>query len=123
MALRVLIAEDEVEMRTLILFLIRQDPAIHLVGEAEDGDDTIVQTRQHHPDLVLMDVMMPLVDGLEATRVIKRELPATKVLVLTNLTDERTRREAFDSGADAFIDKRDIATRLVRAIWNTARAA
>jgi DNA-binding NarL/FixJ family response regulator len=70
-----------------------------------------------------MDVMMPLVDGLEATRVIKRELPATKVLVLTNLTDERTRREAFDSGADAFIDKRDIATRLVRAIWNTARAA
>jgi DNA-binding NarL/FixJ family response regulator len=44
-------------------------------------------------------------------------------LVLTNLTDERTRREAFASGADAFIDKRDIATRLVRAIWNTARAA
>jgi DNA-binding NarL/FixJ family response regulator len=93
-AVRVVIADDDVEVRTLVDFILRQDPMVLLVGEAEDGESAIILVRQAQPDLVLMDVMMPGVGGLEATRRIKREWPETRVLVLTNLTDDETRRSA-----------------------------
>lgn len=90
-----------------------------LVGEAEDGESAIILVRQAQPDLVVMDVMMPGVGGLEATRRIKREWPDTRVLVLTNLTDDETRRSAFLNGADSFLTKRAIATQLIAAIKDT----
>jgi DNA-binding NarL/FixJ family response regulator len=118
-AVRVVIADDDVEVRTLIGFILQQDPAVLLVGEAEDGESALILVRQARPDLVVMDVMMPGVGGLEATRRIKRESPDTRVLVLTNLTDDETRRSAFLNGADSFITKRDITTRLLAAIKDT----
>jgi two-component system, NarL family, invasion response regulator UvrY len=121
-AVRVVIADDDVEVRTLVDFILRQDPAVLLVGEAEDGESAIILVRQVQPDLVIMDVMMPGVGGLEATRRIKREWPDTRVLVLTNLTDDETRRSAFVNGADSFLTKRDIATRLLAAIKDTIQA-
>lgn len=121
-AVRVIVADDDVEVRTLVGFILRQDPAVLLVGEAEDGESAIILVRQARPDLVVMDVMMPGVGGLEATRRIKREWPETRVLVLTNLTDDETRRSAFVNGADSFLTKRDIATRLLAAIKDTIQA-
>ena len=93
-------------------------PHVALVGEAPDGEAAISLVRQERPDVVVIDVMMPRLDGLEATCQIKREYPATKVLVLTSLTDDATRREAFEKGADAFLNKREIATALLPAIWH-----
>lgn len=122
-AVRVVIADDDVEVRTLVGVILSQDPAMLLVGEAEDGESAIILVRQAQPDLVVMDVMMPGVGGLEATRRIKREWPETRVLVLTNLTDDETRRSAFLTGADSFITKRDIATRLLAAIKDPIQAA
>jgi two-component system invasion response regulator UvrY len=121
-AVRVVIADDDVEARTLIGFILSQDPGVLLVGEAIDGDSAIILVRQAEPDLVVMDVMMPGVGGLEATRRIKREWPDTRVLVLTNLTDDETRRSAFVNGADSFLTKRDIATRLLTAIKDTIQS-
>ena len=121
-AVRVVIADDDVEARNLIGFILSQDPGVLLVGEAVDGDSAIILVRQAEPDLVVMDVMMPGVGGLEATRRIKREWPDTRVLVLTNLTDDETRRSAFVNGADSFLAKRDIATRLLAAIKDTIQA-
>jgi two-component system, NarL family, invasion response regulator UvrY len=119
---RVVIADDDVEARNLVGFILSQDPGVLLVGEAVDGDSAIILVRQAEPDLVVMDVMMPGVGGLEATRRIKREWPDTRVLVLTNLTDDETRRSAFVNGADSFLTKRDIATRLLAAIKDTIQA-
>jgi two-component system invasion response regulator UvrY len=119
---RVLIADDDVEARNLIGFILSQDPGVLLVGEAVDGDSAIILVRQARPDLVVMDVMMPGVGGLEATRRIKREWPDTRVLVLTNLIDDDTRRSAFLNGADSFLTKRDLATQLLAAIRDTIRA-
>ena len=119
---RVLIADDDVEARNLIGFILSHDPGVLLVGEAVDGDSAIILVRQAQPDVVVMDVMMPGVGGLEATRRIKREWPDTRVLVLTNLTDDETRRSAFLNGADSFLTKRDVATQLLAAIKDTIRA-
>jgi DNA-binding NarL/FixJ family response regulator len=115
---KVLIVDDEVDICWLVAFVLRQDPNLAVAGEAIDGEMAVSLVRQERPDVVLMDVMLPRVDGLEATRRIKREWPDTKVLVLTNVTDDVTRREAFETGADAFISKRDIASGLVPAIWD-----
>jgi DNA-binding NarL/FixJ family response regulator len=119
---RVLIADDDVEARNLIGFILSHDPGVLLVGEAVDGDSAIILVRQAQPDVVVMDVMMPGVGGLEATRRIKREWPDTRVLVLTNLTDAETRRSAFLNGADSFLTKRDLATQLLAAIKDTIQA-
>ena len=120
---RVLIVDDEVDSSWLVAFVLRRDPNLALAGEATDGEMAVSLVRQERPDVVLMDVMMPRLDGLEATRRIKQEYPATKMLVLTSLTDDATRREAFEKGADAFLDKREIATVLlptIRLVTNLA---
>jgi NarL family two-component system response regulator LiaR len=118
-AARVLVVDDNAEMRALVNFLLGQDPDLVLIGEAEDGGSAVVFARQHRPDLVVMDLLMPRVGGLDATHQIKSEWPETKVLVLTSLDDDETKRFAFANGADFFLNKRDIATRLVPAIRAT----
>ena len=119
---RVLIVDDELDSCWLVAFVLRQDPNLSLAGEATDGEMAVSLVRQERPDVVLMDVMMPRLGGLEAIGRIKREWPDTKVLVLTHLTGEATRREAFEKGADAFLDKLNIASALVPAIWDACGA-
>jgi DNA-binding NarL/FixJ family response regulator len=115
---RVLIVDDEVDSCWLVAFVLRRDPNLALAGEATDGEMALSLVRQERPDVVVMDIKMRRLDGLEATRRIKREWPDTKVLILTHLTDDDTRREAFETGADAFLNKRDMASALVPAIWD-----
>src|SRR6266404_3705613 len=99
---RVLIVDDEVDSCWLVAFVLRQDSYLALAGEATDGEMAVSLVRQERPDVVVIDVMMPRLGGLEAIGRIKREWPDTKVLVLTHLTGDATRREAFEKGADAF---------------------
>jgi DNA-binding NarL/FixJ family response regulator len=106
----------------LVAFVLRRDPNLALAGEATDGEMAVSLVRQERPDVVVMDVMMPRLGGLEAIRQIKLEWPDTKVLVLTHLTGDATRRDAFEKGADAFLDKRDMASALVPAIWDACGA-
>ena len=116
MSPRVLVVDDDWEIRWLVTFVLQRDPNVALVGEAPDGEMALSLVRQERPDVVVMDIRMRRLDGLEATRRIKQEYPATKMLVLTSLTDDATRREAFEKGADAFLDKREIATVLLPTI-------
>ena len=123
LALRILVVDDNADIRVLVTFVLSRDPTFVLVGKAENGESALAFVRQHRPDVVVMDLLMPSVGGLEATRQIKHESPGTKVLVLTSLNDDQTISAAFVNGADFFLDKRDIATRLVPAIRAAMGAA
>ena len=113
---QVLVVEDDADFRWLLTAILHTDPDVRVAGEAGDGEAAVALVRQDAPSIVLMDLMMPLMDGLEATRRIKQVAPATKVVVLSALPDEPYRRLAHDSGADVFLSKRDAATALLPAI-------
>ena len=111
---RVLIVDDSSQAREGLKALLATAPPVHVVGEAADGREALhlLELRQH--DVVLMDASMPVLDGLEATRLIKAQWPAVRVIVLTIHTGLRA--EALVVGADAFLVKGCPAGDLLAAI-------
>jgi NarL family two-component system response regulator LiaR len=101
--------------------ILQLSPSATVVAEASDGQATIACVREVHPDVVLMDRQMPVMDGLEATRRLKQEWPDLKVLVVTSLYGDDSRQAALAAGADGFLDKWDIATDLLPTILRLAR--
>jgi DNA-binding NarL/FixJ family response regulator len=99
----VLIADDRPASLNGLRALLATQPTIDIVGEASDGQEAIQLVEHCQPDVVLMDVCMPLIDGLEATRIIKDRWPEVKVVVLTMYPSHQA--EAFAAGADAFLVK------------------
>lgn len=115
MPVKVLVVDDDETFRWLSGTLLRSDRNVGPIVEAEDGLAAVdlMRREQPPPHVVVIDVMMPRLDGFQATRLIKREWPATKVVVVTSVPDERYRAAAYASGADAFLDKRDLGTALL----------
>ena len=105
MPYRVLIADDHALFRAGIRVMLSSRPDIEVVGEAEDGEDAVALCRKTRPDLVMMDITMPKMDGVAATRMIKSEFPKTSVLVLTAYADEDVLMEAVRAGAAGFVVK------------------
>src|SRR5579884_3792477 len=102
--MRVLVADDHALFRDgIVSLLLARD--IEVVAEAGDGEETVAQTRALRPDVVLMDIKMPGLNGIEATRLIKAELPDTKIVILTAFDDDDSLFEAIKSGADGYILK------------------
>ncbi len=99
MAIRLLIVDDHDIVRQGLRTFLGQDPAIEIVGEAADGRQALEQARQLHPDVVLMDLLMPEMDGLECTAAIRSALPHTEVLALTSIVGEELALEAYRAGA------------------------
>ena len=114
--IRTLIADDHTLLRNGICALLEDEPDIAIVGEASDGREAVRLTDQLKPNVVLMDIAMPLLNGLEATRQIKREHPEINVLVLTMYDNEEYFREMLEVGASGYIIKRAAASELVNAI-------
>ncbi len=102
---RVLVVDDHAFMRAGIEMFLSRDPSLEVVGEAQDGQEAIECCRKLRPDLVLMDVSMPKMDGIEATRKIKEEFPKTSVLVLTAHADHGLLKEAVKAGAAGYLLK------------------
>jgi DNA-binding NarL/FixJ family response regulator len=102
---RVLIADDHALFRAGIRVILSSRPDIEVVGEAGDGEEAIALCRKTHPDLVMMDLTMPKLDGIEATRTIKAEFPRTSVLILTAFADEDLLMEAVRAGAAGYVVK------------------
>jgi DNA-binding NarL/FixJ family response regulator len=121
MSLRVLLADDEALIRAGFRLVLRPEPDIELVGEAGDGTAAVEAALRLQPDVVVMDVRMPGVDGLEATRRILAAAPAIRILVLTTFGDDRDVYAALRAGASGFLLKDSRPEDLVHAIRVVAR--
>jgi len=114
--IRVLIADDHGLMRAGVRALLQATEDIEVVGEAEDGDEAIREVRRLEPDVVLMDVAMPGLGGLEATLVIRKEKPDVKILVLTQYDDREYVTRFLKAGVSGYVLKKAAAGELVAAI-------
>ncbi|MBB3329250.1 two-component system invasion response regulator UvrY [Halomonas campaniensis] len=114
--IRVLIADDHHLVRTSIAHLLNAEADISVVGEAANGEDAIAETRRLEPDVVLMDIRMPGIGGLEATRKIHRTMPGIRVLVLTAWLEETFAQRLLDAGAYGFLGKGSQHDEMVTAI-------
>ena len=113
---RIVIAEDHRILREGLKSLLASRPEFEVVGEAEDGLDAISKVRESKPDLVLLDLSMPRLDGLSAIRDIKKVSPETRILALTIHTDEDYVLEAFNEGAHGYCLKDAGRAELLMAI-------
>jgi len=114
--IQVLIADDQRLMRDGLSTLISLDPYIKVVGTASDGKEAYEKAVGLHPDVVLMDIRMPVVDGVEGTRLIRHHLPEVKVLVLTTFEDIELIVMALEQGADGYLLKDMPSEAIVSAI-------
>jgi DNA-binding NarL/FixJ family response regulator len=121
MSVRVLICDDQALVRAGFRKLLEAEPAIEVVGEAEDGLHAVELARRRAPDLVLMDIRMPRLDGIEATRRIVAESgPAARVLMLTTFGQDEYVYESLRAGASAFLLKDAPPEELLAAIRTVA---
>jgi DNA-binding NarL/FixJ family response regulator len=114
--IRVILADDHRMMREGIRALLDRHANIEVVGEAKDGREAVLLTARLKPDVVVMDVSMPLLNGIEATRQIRRDCPETRVLILTVHENEEFVAQSLSAGAGGYIIKRAAADELVTAI-------
>lgn len=110
--MRVLVADDDAKFRGLVKRLLEGKPEVVVVGEAGDGEEAVRLAQQLEADMVVMDVSMPRLDGLQATRRILAERPQTKVILLTVHDEEAYRLAGIESGAEAFIVKKNLLSEL-----------
>jgi two-component system, NarL family, nitrate/nitrite response regulator NarL len=116
---RILVIDDDPQFRQLVKLVLRKIDDFEIVSEAPDGRSGIDRTAELHPDVVLLDLMMPGMDGFEALPLIKQAHPDTSVIVLTAL-DADEAEEGVLFGATGFVEKRYIAERLESAIRGCA---
>jgi len=115
-SIRILIADDHAVVRKGLRSFLELDPELKIVGEAADGAAALRMAREFQPDVVLMDLLMPVMDGVAATSVIRRELPDIEVLALTSVLEESLVIQAIQAGAIGYLLKDTDAPRLRQAI-------
>lgn len=122
MTTRVLLVDDQALVRTGFRMIIEGEPDLEVVGEAADGRSAVEATQRHRPHVVVMDIRMPIMDGIEATRRLVRDgvAPDTRVLVLTTFDADENVVEALRAGASGFLLKDVAPTDFVAAIRTVA---
>jgi two-component system, NarL family, response regulator LiaR len=120
MAIRVLITDDHGVVRQGLRMFLSLDPDIQVVGEAQDGQEALAMARELKPDVVLMDLLMPVMDGLESTRAIRTELPEVEVIALTSVLEGASVTGAVRAGAIGYLLKDTDAEELHRSIRGAA---
>ena len=113
---KVLIVDDHAFIRRGVQGILRSDPEWQLCGEADNGNDAIRLTNELNPEAIVMDVSMPGLNGVEATRVIRKTNPNVKILLLTLHESAELVRSAFQAGVNGYLLKTDAEQELVRAL-------
>jgi NarL family two-component system response regulator LiaR len=116
MTVKILITDDHSVVRQGLRMFLSLDPELEVVGEAENGEEAVAMTRELEPDVVLMDLLMPVMDGIEATGAIRRELPDVEVIALTSVLEDVSVSGAVKAGAIGYLLKNTEAEDLGRAI-------
>lgn len=114
--IRVLLVDDHTILRDGIRLLLSSQEDIEVVGEAGDGEEAIVKARELKPDVILMDISLPKVNGIEATKMIKAERPEAKILILTMHEDEEYVFPLLAAGASGYILKKTASSELISAL-------
>ena len=108
----VLIVDDSPAFRQALRALVERIPAVRVIGEAQDGEQALVAVTMAKPEVVVIDLAMPVMNGLHATRLIKARAPGTYVILISIKSDESVRKAATAAGADAFVWKGSIDAEL-----------
>jgi DNA-binding NarL/FixJ family response regulator len=116
MAIRVLIADDQALIREGLTLLLGQFANLDVVGVASDGDEAFQMARELHPDVILMDLVMPGMDGVDATRLIASHLPRVQVVILSAYADDESVFAAVNAGASGYLTKDSGAEQIRHAI-------
>ena len=116
MTIRVLITDDHKVVRQGLRGFLELDPVLEVVGEAGNGEEAVAMARSLKPDVVLMDLLMPVMDGIEATREIRSELPEVEVVALTSVLEDASVTGAVKTGAIGYLLKTTDADELCEAI-------
>ena len=119
--IKVLIADDQKLLCESLKNIIENDSEISVIGSAENGSEAFEMCKSEEVDLVLMDINMPVCDGIEGTRLIKEHYPEIKVLILTTFEDDQNVYEALKSGADGYVLKEITPQELIQAVRNTSK--
>ena len=118
--LRILLADDHIVMRTGLRALLERQPNLEVVGESENGRNAVEQAASLTPDVVVMDVGMPVLNGIEATKLIVTEHPTTSVVILSMHSDESYVMRALKAGARGYLLKDSAESDLIRAVQAVA---
>ena len=114
--IRVLVADDHAVLRQALRYMLESQPGLEVVGEAANGRDAVDLAEKLHPDVVLMDTVMPGLNGIEATRQIRRRLPKVKVLMLTGYQEDEQVAGALKAGASGYVIKKSDLDELLLGI-------
>lgn len=115
-AVRVVVADDQTAVREALAAMLDLSVDVDVVGTAADGEQAVLLAREQRPDVVLMDLHMPRLDGVQATRAIAREHPGCAVVVLTTLADDRSILDALQAGALGYLTKDSGRQEILRAV-------
>lgn len=120
--LTVVVVDDTPDNREIVRsLLLRLPDMLTIVGEAADGEEGLAVVLRERPDIVITDLVMPRLNGVELTRRIRRQLPQTKIILMSSYTEDAYRLMASDSGADAFVNKQLLTSALLPAIRDVIR--
>jgi DNA-binding NarL/FixJ family response regulator len=119
--IRILIADDSPTVRAGLKLLLQYHEDWTVCGEAEDGEDAVKKAAELKPDVILLDISMPAMDGLSAAELIRRDAPETEILIVTHFESLDLARYAAQTGVRAYITKSRIGTDLEKAIEAASR--
>ena len=119
--IRVLVCDDSEAFRALLRYTLQEDPGIEVVGEAADGMAAIQAAERLQPDVVLLDLTMPILDGMDAIAAVLERAPGAQVVALSGWGAERMEQAALDQGAIAYLEKSDDVEALRAAVRAAAR--
>lgn len=114
--IRVMLVDDHAVLRQGLARLLREEPGIEIVGEASDGESAVSLARRVRPEVILMDISMPGMSGIEATRIIHADLPDTRIIGLSMFEEASVKTSIRDAGAIAYLSKTGPADELFQAI-------